>query len=275
MGAIHNNAQPIERLPAREGCLGRFNIAPRRIFQPAGAPKPCGWHQRRAKITRHQRFNLGFLIIRQLQPIGAKQLDAVILVWVVGSTDHHAQIGAERAREQRNGRRGQGPDQHHIHPCTDKAGCQRRFQHIAGKPGILADHNAVAVIAAIEKAACRLAKPECGGGVHRCGIGLAANAISAEKPAGRGCFAHARVIAPCRLRMKPARARQVQARRGVLIKRAGYSRIAAAGPSACRSDSGDRRWAGNTCPSAHRALVRRRCAASRVLLPLPPQRQGR
>ena len=125
------------------------------------------------------------------------------------------------------------------------------------------------------EAARRLAEPQRGGGIHGRGICLAANAISAEKPAGRGCFAHAWLIAPCRLRMKPGRARQAQARRGVRIKPAGYSRTAAAGPSACRSGSGDRRWVGNTCPSAHRALVRRRCAAFPGPLPLPPQRQGR
>jgi hypothetical protein len=54
----------------------------------------------------------------------------------------------------------------------------------------------VAVIAAIEEAARRLTKAQRGCGIHGRGIGLAANAISAEKPARWGCFTHARLIAP-------------------------------------------------------------------------------
>ena len=76
---------------------------------------------------------------------------------IVRGGDHDAEIGAQRARQHGDGRGRQRPDQHHIHAHRDETRGQRGLDHIARKPRILADDDAVAVLAAGEQQPGRLA----------------------------------------------------------------------------------------------------------------------
>ena len=101
----------------------------------------------------HQRFDFALAFVGELQPVAAEQLDAVVVIGVVGGRDHHAEIGAQRARQHGDGGRRQRAEQEHVHAHGGEAGDERGFDHVAGEARVLADHHAVAMIAMGEDAA--------------------------------------------------------------------------------------------------------------------------
>ncbi len=119
--------------------------------------------------------------VGELVAVGPEELDAVVLIGVVGGRDDDAEIGPERARQHGHGRRRLRPQQDHIHPHGDEACRQRRLQHIAGEPRILADDDTVAVIAAAELGAGGQRQLEGGAGRDRLAIGGAAKTVGAEE----------------------------------------------------------------------------------------------
>ncbi len=121
-------------------------------------------------------------------PVGAEEFDAVVFERIVRSRNHHAHIGAKRTREHRHGGRRQRPQQEHIHADRREARHQCGFDHIAGKPRILADHNAMAMIAAREEAACGHASLHREFGRQCRRIRAPANAVGSEK-----CTCHVRL----------------------------------------------------------------------------------
>ena len=62
-----------------------------------------------------------------------------------------------RARQHGDGRRRHRAEQQHVHAHRGEAGDQGGFDHVAGKARILADDDAMAVVAAAEDEARRLA----------------------------------------------------------------------------------------------------------------------
>ena len=128
----------------------------------------------------HQRFDSRLVLVGQLAAVGAEELDAVVLVQIVRGGDHHAHVGAQRTRQHGDGRRRQRAELEHVHADGGEAGDQRGFDHVAGEARILADHHAMAVIAAREDAARRHAGLHRDARRHRAGIGAAANAVRAE-----------------------------------------------------------------------------------------------
>ena len=74
---------------------------------------------------------------------------------------------------------GIGPSQQHVHADRGEAGDQRGLDHVAGQPRVLADHHAMAVLAALEDEAGRLPDLERELGRDHA-IGAAANAVGAE-----------------------------------------------------------------------------------------------
>jgi hypothetical protein len=131
----------------------------------------------------HQGLDLGLDLVRQLIAIGAEQLNAVVLIGIVAGRNHHAEVGPQAARQHGDGRRRQRPDQHDIHAGTNEPGGHRRLDHVAGKPGVLADDDAVPVDATGEAQPGGLAQAQRHGGGHGIGVGLATNAVGAEKAA--------------------------------------------------------------------------------------------
>ena len=95
---------------------------------------------------------------------------------------HDAEIGPQRRGSAWRRPASAAADQDdHVHAHGDEAGGQRRLQHIAGEPRVLADHDTVAVIAAAELGAGGQRQLEGGLCRDRLTIGGAAKAVGAEE----------------------------------------------------------------------------------------------
>ena len=116
VGAIDDDAQAVEADVARQRALGdtrcsapgRSRCAWRGRSRSAGASSSVG-------RRRHQRLDLHLGLVGQLVAVGVEQLDAVVVVGVVGGRDHHAEVGAQRARQHGDRRRRHRPEQEHVH----------------------------------------------------------------------------------------------------------------------------------------------------------------
>ena len=182
VGAIDDNAQAGKAELAGKGRFDDLDIARLRIVH---ALRPAQI-RRRGKVLlerpRHQRLDRELGFIRQLVAIRPEQLDAVVLIGIVRGRNHHAEICAERARQHRHAGRRQRPEQHHVHTLGGKAGRQRRLQHVAGQPRVLADdHKMPARVGLAEVGSGSHAQPHRDLRRHRPGIGLTANTIRAEE----------------------------------------------------------------------------------------------
>ena len=102
-------------------------------------------------------------------------------IGVVAGRDHHAEIGAHRAGQHRHRRGRHRPDHHHVHADAGEAGDERGLHHVAGQPRVLADHHPVAMVAAQEMRARRLADPLRHRRRHRRLVGAAPDPVGAEE----------------------------------------------------------------------------------------------
>ncbi len=126
-----------------------------------------------------QRLDLLLDLVGQLVAVRAEQFDAVVVVGVVRGRNHHAEVGAHRARQHGDRGRRHRAEQEHVHAHRGEAGDQRRLDHVAGEPGILADHDAMAMLAAAENQTGRLADAQRQFRRDHA-IGEAANAVRAK-----------------------------------------------------------------------------------------------
>ncbi|MND69393.1 hypothetical protein D3C80_608680 [compost metagenome] len=94
--------------------------------------------------------------------------------------DHHADIGAQRPGQHGDGRRRNGAEQEDIEAGCGEAGDQRVFEHIAGKPRILADYDAVAMVTTAENRPDRNAHTHCEVWCHREDVRLSTDTIGTE-----------------------------------------------------------------------------------------------
>ncbi len=156
VGAIDHDAHALERHVARQSVLGEFDIARAHVIDAAGAAQRGGLGQFRAEIGLDQSLDLAFDLVRQLEALRTEQFDAVVLEQIMRGGNHHAEIGAHRAGQHGHGRRRHRAEQQHVHADGGEAGDQGIFDHVAGKPGVLADHHAVAIVAVLEHKTSRL-----------------------------------------------------------------------------------------------------------------------
>jgi hypothetical protein len=179
VGAIDHHAQAIERQVARQRSLGELDVAALSVVDAPGATEIRALRQLLDELGIDQLFDLEFDLVRQLESVGSEQLDAVVVIRVVGGGDHHAEIGAHGTREHRDGRRRHRAGLKYIHADRGEAGHQRGFDHVAGEAGILADQHAVTMIAATEGQPGRLPDLE---RQFRgdCAVGAAADTIGTE-----------------------------------------------------------------------------------------------
>ena len=182
VGAIDDDAQAVEGNIARQRPLGVFDVARGDVVDALGAAELRRFGEPAGEVVVDQRLDVRLDLVRQLEPVGPEQLDAVVLVKIVRGGDHHAEIAAHRARQHRHRRRRRRAEQQHVHADRGEAGDHRVFDHVAGEAGVLADDDAVAILAALEQQAGRLADlhRQIGGDL---GVGAAANAVGAEIPA--------------------------------------------------------------------------------------------
>ena len=173
--------RPFRRHAARQARLERLDVAAAGAFEADRAAELAGRREPVVAAGAHALLDRELDLVGQLVAVGAEQLDAVVLVGVVRGRDHHAEIGPQRARQHRDAGRRQRAEQGHVHAHRDEARGQRRLQHVAGEPRVLADHHAMAVIAAREVAARREAEPQRDLRGHRRLVGGAADAVGTEQ----------------------------------------------------------------------------------------------
>ena len=171
--------------------LGEFDVAVMHAVDALGAAEIGALGQPLGNIAVDQLLDLMLELVGELVAVRAEQLDAVVVVRIVRGGDHHAEIGAHRAREHGDGRRRHRAEQQHIHADRGEARDQRGLDHIAGETGVLADDHAMAMLAAPERRSGRLAdaKREFG---RNDAIGPAANAVCAKISAD-----HRVPVGPC------------------------------------------------------------------------------
>jgi hypothetical protein len=114
------------------------------------ASKTGALRQSAVEIFVHQEFDLSLDIVGQLEAGRAEQLDAVVLEQIVGRGNHHAEIGAHRFGQHRHRGRRHRAKLKHIHAHRGEARDQRGLDHVAGQPCVLADHDAMTVLAALK-----------------------------------------------------------------------------------------------------------------------------
>ena len=185
VGAIDDDAQTVEPQPARKALLDEFDVAAAGVVEPLD-PAELGRNRAPARPAGEAGLDPLLDLVRQLVAVAAEQLDAVVAIGIVRGRDNDADIGAQAARQHRDRRGRQRPDQHHVHAHRDEAGGQRRLEHVARKPGVLADDDEMLVRAVFEAFADRHRHFERGFRRHRLDVGSAADPVSAEELARRG-----------------------------------------------------------------------------------------
>ena len=141
---------------ARQRALGEFDVAVMHAIDAAGAPETGALRQPLVERFIEQLLDLLLDIVRQFETLRAEQLDAVVLEQIMRGGNHHAEIGAHRLGQHRDRRRRHRAEQQHIHADRGEAGHHRVFDHVAGEPRILADHDAMAMLAALKHQSGRL-----------------------------------------------------------------------------------------------------------------------
>ena len=180
VGAIDDHAQAVEReIALRQRELGEFDVAVLHAVDALGAAEIVALGQLLAQIGIEQLLDLRFDLVAELEAVRPEQLDAVVVEGIMRGRDHHAEIGAHRARQHADRRRRDRAGQQHVHADRGEAGDQRVLDHVAGQPGVLADQHTVAVIAVLEHQPGGLADLERQFRRNDL-VGPAANAVGAE-----------------------------------------------------------------------------------------------
>jgi len=136
-------------------------------------------------VRRHvrfdQRLDLALDLVGEFEPVWAENLDAVVVIGVVGGRDHNADIGPQGPRQHGDARRRDRAELEHVDADRGEAGDEGGLDHVAGQPGVLADHHAVAMVAAPEDDSRRHA--DLHGHFRRDGpfVGAPAHAIGSEE----------------------------------------------------------------------------------------------
>ena len=160
VGAIDDDAQAVEREIARQRALGEFDVAVMHAVDAAGAAEARALRELLVEGFVEQLLDLLLDVVGQLEALRAEQLDAVVLEQIVGGRDHHAEIGAHRLGQHRDRRRRHRADQQHVHADRGEARDHGVFDHVAGQARVLADHDAMAMLAALKHQARGLADLE-------------------------------------------------------------------------------------------------------------------
>src|SRR3982075_1801390 len=156
VSAIDHHAQAVEAEIARQRALGEFDVAVMDTVDPAGTPETGALRQTLVERLVQQSLDLLIDIVGQFKALRAEQLDAVVFEQIMRSGNHHAEIGTHRLGQHRHRRRRHRAKQQHIHADRGKSGHHRVFDHVAGKTRILADDDAVAMLAALKHQTSRL-----------------------------------------------------------------------------------------------------------------------
>ena len=186
VGAVDHDGDAFQGQVPRERVLGVDDVAPGGVVDPvrladAGGSRP----QVVQLVVRDQVLDLGLDLIGQLEAVGAEELDPVVLIGIVRRADHRPGVGAHRDRQVGDGGRRQRAAEQHVDSHAAEPGSERRLQHVAGEPRVLADHHPMAMVAALDLMGDGPAELEHQLAGHRVHVGRAADSVGPEQLARR------------------------------------------------------------------------------------------
>ena len=187
VGAIDDHPEARERHRLRQRALGELDIAVVHAVDALGPAEPFGIGQRHLDALLQHRLDALLDLVGELVAVRPEQLDAVVEIRIVRGRDHHADVGAQRARQHGDRRRRDRPEQEHVHAGGGQARHHGVLDHVAGQPRVLAEHDAMAMVAALEGKAGGHADLHRHFRRHRKCIGFATDAVRAEIFAGHLC----------------------------------------------------------------------------------------
>ena len=181
--AVHDDAQPLQPVRGRgdqvvDVVLGTVDEVVHPADPRAGRALPV------RPGPGDLRLDLVLDLVGELVPTGGEELDAVVRHGVVRGRQHHAQVGAGLPGQVRHPGRGQDVDAQHVRAGAGEAGHDRRLQHLAAGPRVPADDSQrrVRAVPFGEHMGRRLRDGHRQFG-REIGVGQAADAVGAEKPA--------------------------------------------------------------------------------------------
>ena len=115
----------------------------------------CAWRARGRRFWRgscRDRINVLRSCFRSCRCLYVRpeELDSVVVERIVRRRDHDTEIGAHRARQHPDCRRGNRTGEQDVHAHRRETGHQSRLDHVPGEARILADQDAMLVIAVSE-----------------------------------------------------------------------------------------------------------------------------
>ena len=148
VGAVQHDLQAGEIEILGKGALQEHDEAAGGVVDTVGlAHLLGGGAQTVDALGEDQLLHHQFGFVRQLEAVAREELDAVVLKGVVRGRDHHTRVGAHGRGDVGDARGGERPHQEHVHPHGADPRHQGAFQHVAGEPRVLADHDPVAPLA--------------------------------------------------------------------------------------------------------------------------------
>ena len=106
MGTVDDDLEAAQVTAGTDGALAELDIAPGGIVDPMRLAEMGRGHGHKRRLERLLDPRLD--LIRQLHAVAPEELDAVVVVGVVGSADDNPGLGAKRPRQVRDPRRRHG-----------------------------------------------------------------------------------------------------------------------------------------------------------------------
>lgn len=122
-----------------ESALAEFDVTTGSIVDAQCLAQLGGLHALEFVVQLGFDGHLDF--VRQLGTVGGEELDAVVVIGIVGSADDDAGFGPEGAGQVGDGRGGHGAHQNGLETRGGQTRLQCGLQHVAGDAGILADQH--------------------------------------------------------------------------------------------------------------------------------------
>jgi len=142
VGAIQLDLHPFQGVFLGEGALQKDDVPVPGPFDPVGLAQFLGGGVEVVhEVFQDQLFYLQLRFVGELVAVVGEDLDAVVLIGIVGGGDDDARIGPHALGEKGDARRGHDPHHDGVHPHGADAGNQGVFQHITGNAGVLADDD--------------------------------------------------------------------------------------------------------------------------------------
>ena len=137
MGAVHHDFQARQTGVGGHRALAEFNVAASGVHDALGLAQGVGLGGGQRLLQ--QFLDVQFDHVGQLLAIAGEELDAVVVIGIVGGADHDAGAGVQGTGQVGDARRWHRPQQGDVDPGRRQARFQGGFEHVAGDAGVLAD----------------------------------------------------------------------------------------------------------------------------------------